>query len=332
MNVLIDKDVPVQKWKEFIDASVFASPFQTPGFYKFFNSQPGLSANVFAIEQNGTLKSLCVVTLQKEKGIKGYFTRRAIIYGGPVLANDDFYPAYELITAINKFFKRRSIYAETRNFFDYNHFQTVFDQLHWKFVPYLNFQIDLESKTHDDLIAAMNYNRRRELKMSLKAGVMYSECANHKDFLDLFDILSNLYKTRVKLPLPDVNYFQQLIENGLAKVFIVKHNEKVIGGSICPFLPGRSIYTYYYCGIRDYHPKIFPTHVAIWAALEFALQHGIKMFDFMGAGQPNQEYGVRKYKSEFGGEQLEYGRYVKIFNPFLFHVGKTALHVLRKIK
>jgi len=50
----------------------------------------------------------------------------------------------------------------------------------------------------------------------------------------------------------------------------------------------------------------------------------------MGAGKPNEEYGVRDYKSQFGGDLVAFGRYLKVLNPLLYRVGKVGLKILSK--
>jgi lipid II:glycine glycyltransferase (peptidoglycan interpeptide bridge formation enzyme) len=115
------------------------------------------------------------------------------------------------------------------------------------------------------------------------------------------------------------------------RVFIVKHNEKLLGGAYCLVQPGRALYTYYYCGIRDYHRRIYPTHLAILAAMEYALDNNIPLIDFMGAGKPDEEYGVRRYKAEFGGQLVEHGRFIKILNPFLYHLGRIGVKLISKV-
>ena len=63
------------------------------------------------------------------------------------------------------------------------------------------------------------------------------------------------------------------------------------------------------------------------------MQHDQKFeyFDFMGAGSPDSDYGVREFKSKFGGECVEYGRYIKINKPVLYHAGRIGLKVLGKL-
>jgi len=76
----------------------------------------------------------------------------------------------------------------------------------------------------------------------------------------------------------------------------------------------------------------FPSIMATWAAIEYANENNIPLFDFMGAGNPNEAYGVREFKSRFGGEQVEHGRYLNILNPFLYKIGEIGLNVLSKLK
>lgn len=141
----------------------------------------------------------------------------------------------------------------------------------------------------------------------------------------VYNILKQNYKERVKLPLPDLDFFLRYFHTQELIVFGVLHNSEIIGGAFCPVLKNRKLFTFYYCGLRLYHKKIFPTHLAILAAMEYCIENSIPVFDFMGAGRPDVEYGVRKYKLEFGGDLLEYGRFIKINNRFLFYVGKLGI-------
>lgn len=327
-------NIALERWKSFLKSSTLVTPFQTPEYLDFFNSVPGLSAEVFAIEESKELLALCVVTFQKEKGIKGYFSRRAIIYGGPLIAKgeDGKRALGTLLSELNKELKRKVIYVETRNFNNYSEYKEIFLKNGWNYEPYLNFQISLYGKALEDLLSAMKYNRRREIQLSLKEGTYAKEAENMNEVIALYNILFALYEDRVKLPMPDLEFFIKLFNSSIGKVFIIKHKENIIGGSFCFYYPGHSIYTMYYCGLRDYHSKIFATHLAVLETIKFGLRNNLQKVDLMGAGKPNEEYGVRKYKSEFGGEQVEHGRFIKIYNPFLFKIGKMGMKVIKKIK
>ena len=50
----------------------------------------------------------------------------------------------------------------------------------------------------------------------------------------------------------------------------------------------------------------------------------------MGAGKPDEAYGVRDFKARFGGEQVEHGRFLYINKPLLYRVGKFGVKLLKK--
>jgi lipid II:glycine glycyltransferase (peptidoglycan interpeptide bridge formation enzyme) len=94
---------------------------------------------------------------------------------------------------------------------------------------------------------------------------------------------------------------------------------------MCPILEGRAIYELYICGLDDEYKEQYPSVMATWAAMEYATQNNIPIFDFMGAGKPDERYGVREFKARFGGELVEYGRFIKINQPVLYKLGKFGL-------
>jgi len=332
MLLLRNHQISTEKWSAILAVSPYSSAFQTHIFYELCNGVPGISAEAFALEEDNNLKALCVVTLQKEQGIKGCFSSRAIIYGGPVLLDSDKEAFNLLLKSIAEQFKRKGIYLEVRNFFDYSQFHGHYIKAEWEWLPYLNIRLSLKEKSLEDVLASMKYNRKREIKLSLAEGAIFRDANDISEVQNLYLILKELYVNKVKLPLPDFDYFLALFRSKLGKVFVILHNNRIIGGTFCFYLEHKSIYTMYYCGERNYHTKIFPTHLSILAAIDFGIRNKLEFIDFMGAGLKNKKYGVRKYKQEFGGELLEYGRFRKINNTFLFVIGELGLRILKLLK
>ena len=98
---------------------------------------------------------------------------------------------------------------------------------------------------------------------------------------------------------------------------------------MCPILEGKTVYEFYICGLDDEYKEQYPSAMATWAAIEYAYQNNIIVLDFMGAGKPDEQYGVREFKARFGGELVEYGRFIKINNHFLYKLGKFGLKLKR---
>ena len=104
IRVLTYKEIDRVEWSRLVQTSATGTWFQTPEAYEFFASQPELfKPFVIAISNDAslseaqhsinsslqTLRAVCVgyVTVERNP-IKQYFTRRAIINGGPCFADD----------------------------------------------------------------------------------------------------------------------------------------------------------------------------------------------------------------------------------------------------
>jgi serine/alanine adding enzyme len=328
MRLLHNNEIHIDDWQNLLTTSSYSSPFQSWHFYQLCNNVPGLSADVFAIEDSGVLKSLCVAVKHKENGIKAFFSKRAIIYGGPIFINSSEDVINELLSHLTLELKRDVIYIEVRNYFNDEKLFLSYKKNGWQQIPYLDIHLSIKTNTIDEILAKMKYNRRREIKISISEGAIFREAIDSNEIESLYLILKELYDDKVKLPLPAIDFFHGIFKCPIGKVFIVLHDGKIIGGSFCFFLGERAIYTMYYCGARNYHKRIFPTHLSILAAIEFGIKNNLEYLDFMGAGVKGEKYGVRNYKQEFGGEIRETDRFRKINNRFLFQVGVSGLRIM----
>jgi lipid II:glycine glycyltransferase (peptidoglycan interpeptide bridge formation enzyme) len=274
-----------------------------------------------------------VVDKVSEKGIQFFFSRRAILYGGPLTSDLNQREALNLLLkSLQTELHDKVIYIEIRNFKDYSAYSSVFTGLKWEYIPWLNIRKKLDFTDLSSLLASFNYNRRREILLTLKSGLTYGESNIKEDLSKVYRILKKLYKKRTGLPLPSLKYFEDLIETGLMKLFTVSDQGKIVGGSFCLVMPKEAIFTYYYCGERPYKPKTYPTHLAVLAAIEYGMKNGIKYLDFMGAGYPDEQYGVRNYKLEFGGNLIEEGRLLKVENKILYYLGVMAINMRKKLR
>lgn len=324
MEIIINDNVNRLEWKEFLSGNCYESAFQSPEFYDLFNSVKTLGAEVLAIVSEGSIKALCLITLQGGSGIKGFLTRRAIIYGGPLF--DPEYPEcldYLLRQISNKF--SNVIYIESRNLSSYNNLKPLFKRQGFRYVPYLNFVVRTS-----DLISVSNSisnSRMRQIKKAFKSSVTWKEASNEQDIIYFYQILSDLYKYKIRKPLLPQEFFIEFYRRNLGRYLLVWFNHKIIGGIMCPVLGRKAIYEFYVCGLDSDFREQYPSVMATWAAIEYANQNNIEIFDFMGAGKPEEEYGVREFKSKFGGELVEYGRFVKICRPIMYKIGKLGIQI-----
>lgn len=319
------------KWRELLSSSPYASPFQSPEMYELYQAIDGIGAEVFAVESNGQYQALMVISLQHEKGLSAFFSRRGIVYGGPLLRSDKEIEALSLLMrTVKQKFKHKLIYLELRNGFEYKPLQSTFATLGFQYIPWLNYQFRALDKNH--FMEGMAKSRLRQLKKALNNGVTWRLAESEKDLKAFYAILSQLYREKVKKPLPSFEFFSKFHQSTIAKVLLVQKDEDIIGGVMCPFLAGHFIYEYYICGLDRQYPEYYPSTMAMWAMVSYAEELGIENVDLMGAGEPDKANSVRDFKKKFGGELLEHGRYLMVFNSFLYHLGRFAILRWNKIK
>ncbi|MRR21556.1 peptidoglycan bridge formation glycyltransferase FemA/FemB family protein [bacterium] len=330
MEILRNDAIPVVEWMRLIEASPASTPFQTNGFYKLVRSQKGMTAEAIAVTEEGHIRSLAVVVLFHERGLKGFFSRRAIIFGGPLVESGRSDSADQLLGQVDLIVGNRVIYTETRNLSDYSDFKDLFARHSWRYIPYCNYRLNT---VNPDLMAkAVSTSRMRQIRKALKSGVTW-RVAESPEEVDLFyDMLEELYRTRVRKPLLPREFFQSFFRSNVGIYLLVIHEQKILGGIMCPILPSRAIYEFYVCGLDREYRELYPSIMATWAAMQYAGMNNIPLFDFMGAGSPDSDYGVRDFKAKFGGDLVEFGRFRKVNKPLLFAFGRAYIQLRSLLK
>lgn len=325
------EEIKQEEWNGLVKLSPVATWFQTKEAYDFFNSLTFLEAFVVAVEESGVLKGLAVGYIQKEGGkLKQFFSRRAIILGGPLLAENITGEALKLLLkTLYHRLRNKAIYIETRNLNDYTAWQDIFIACRFEYKEHLNFQVDCSSR--EELWKKLKENRKRQIQKSLGQGVEVVEPSSEADIISFYGILVNLYSNRIKKPLFPLEFFVQFYRHKLGKYLLVKYQDEIIGGIMCPILPGRALYEWFVCGKDVEYKALFPSVMGTWAAMEYASNNHLERFDFMGAGKPDEAYGVRDFKARFGGKMVEHGRFLCVCNRLLFGIGKFGVNMLKKL-
>ena len=325
--------INTEQWLNLLKESPTATWFQSAEAYNFYASLPDLfELFVFAVENGGALKGIIVGYITREKNaLKQFFTRRAIIIGGPALANDitDEELTF-LLNTVKSELERKAIYIETRNFNDYSKWRTVFEKCGFKYEEHLNFHIDTSSE--DIVNANLGKSRKRDIRTSFRDGATIVENPTIEQVKSYYEILLNLYKTKVKTPLFPFDFFQKLWEHKDGRFLLVELNGDIIGGTVCVEEKGKCLYEWFACGRDGESKSIFPSSVATYAGIKYAMEHGCTRFDMMGAGTPAESYGVRDFKAKFGGKLVEHGRFCYVCKPLLYQIGKLGVKILKKIK
>ena len=341
-KILTYEQINKTEWAKFVASSSTGTWFQTPEAFDFYASQPELfEPFVLAIShqpsavKDQALRAVCCgyVTVEKNP-IKQFFTRRAIIIGGPALADDATDEEVEiLMKAVHKQLQLQAIYIETRNFNDYSKWKKAFAKAGFEYQPHLNFHVDCTDK--ERMWERLSDNRKRQLRkqpthtLPKEKACDLAADVTEPDVREWYQILQELYRTKVKTPLFPLSFFMEAYKQRIGKFLLVKHEGKVIGGSMV-VRDDKSVYEWFECGLNAEYKDQYPSVLATWAGMEYAHQCGIARYDMMGAGEPDKPYGVRDFKAEFGGKLVEQGRFIHIAKPMLYKMGCAGIKFLKR--
>lgn len=291
-----------------------------------------------ADEGSSSLRGLLLgVIIREMKGLAGYFSSRTVIYGGPLIAPDAADRQEILQKMLNGLISKvrnQSIFIQFRNFSSQKTMVKTFESAGFYLQDRLNLIVDTSSI--ETVIKNMSASRWRQVRKGLAHGAKCIEPENVGQVRAFYDILYDLYKYKVKKPLPAWEFFEQFYrfsnEGRLGIIRLVEYQGKIVGGILSPVTPGKTIYEWYVCGLDQQYKEVYPSVLVTWAALEYAVKNNIPRFDFMGVGIPDRDYGVRDFKTRFGGEMVNYGRFGRINHPLLYFISEMGYNILALIK
>lgn len=332
MTILSLENINRAEWSALVKASATGTWFQCAEAYGFYESLPDLFKPFVVAVKSEELRAVCCgyVTVE-ESSLKQFLTRRAIIIGGPCLADgctDE--EVVELMKAVRKELKDEAIYVECRNFNDYSQWKSAFAAAGFDYVPHLNFHVDTSSV--EVVETNLGKSRKRDIRTSLRDGAMIIEKPTLEQVREYYAILEYLYKTRVKTPLFPFSFFEKLWQHKDGRFILVELNGEIIGGTVCVEQEGKCLYEWFACGRDGEWKAIFPSTLATYSGIRYAAEHNCPRFDMMGAGKPDEAYGVRDFKAKFGGTEVEHGRFLCITKPLLYNIGVLGVKILKKLK
>lgn len=330
------REIERRHWTEYVDHHPYGNIFHTPEMFDLFNfEEKSESVLVAVVNPENSICGLLIAYIHREyRGLLGELTSRAIIWGGPLIKDQDPEIAEILLKAFSNICKKKSIYSQFRNLWDTDIYHNTFNKCDFKFEDHLNFLFNLE-KGEKFLWEKIHPTRRKQINRSIKRGVTATIVDELKEdeLNSCYSILKRVYEV-AKLPYPDLEFFQKafqvLGECGYLKAIIAIYKDKIIGFRF--FLSYRGLLYDWYAGSLPEHHDKYPNDLLPWELMKWGSNNGFNTFDFGGAGKPGVPYGVRDYKMKFGGDLVNFGRYEKTNKPVSMILAKAGFKVWRLLK
>lgn len=336
MKLITRDEIDEEEIRQFVTGTDQISFFQLPEFLHLLDYTKDYQGYWVGLrEQESLVGSAVFYDIVHRIPITHISVRRRIITGGPVIlaTNKEQMTQYSetLIDAIINT-GAKPLFIEIRNLFDISDIAYVFESRGFRFENHLDFLIDI-AKGEETLLKEMTSSGRRMVKKALKGGLTAENAKDISEISKFYRILSSAY-SRKKLPLADFSLFKgcyELLGEKHCRFLLAKDQSNNMVAGRLELIAGNTIYDWYAAAEPD-SLSARPNELLVWAAIREGINLNLTTFDFGGAGKPEEEYGVREFKEKFGGQRVDFGRYILENRPIVTAVARKFMKIAMKFK
>ena len=330
-KVLDESQIDYQAWENFVQNNKDGSIFHTPEMTKVFQEDGSYKSFAFFVvdEEKNNIEALMTGFIQNVKsGVLKSISSRSVLMQTPIYNN--LQALKFLLDYYSKYMKNKAVYTEIRN----HHLQNsdekeIYENCGFNLENHLNILVPL-GMPEEDLWKTVKRNRKDGINKGKKAGFSFTVSGKCDDIELFYKLLEELYQ-KIKLPIPKLEFYENLSENENSRWFTLKYNNDPI--IILCALSYKEVLFAYTIGIKqdEQITKLRPVDFFYWEVIRWANNNSYNIYDWMGAGKPDKEYGVRKFKLQYGGNLLDLGRYVYIHSKNKYFIANKGFALMQKV-
>jgi len=335
MSVAIVRTLPEEDWRRFVEEHPEGNVFHTPEMFEVFERTAGHRPELWAATQGGCVLALLLpVKITLMGGVLSALTTRAVAYGSVLCAPGA--DGREALGALLRTYVQEvdgsPLFTELRNLSDMEALQPFLQECDFAYEDHLNYLIDLD-RSPEDVLSSIGRRTRKHIRRGLRHGEVNVEEVKERDGVAVcYDLLSRTYSF-ADVPLADLSLFEAafdvLYPKNLVRFTVARVDQAVAAVSV-ELLCKDVVYGWYGGLDRDYG-SYMPNELLMWNILEWGAESGYKVYDFGGAGKPDEDYGPRDFKAKFGGDLVCYGRNTYVHSPALLEVSKLGYAVYQRL-
>ena len=324
-------------WRCFVERQPLGNVFHSPEMFRVFSMAKGHLPELWAVlDEAGNVGALMMpVRVSIRQGALRGLTTRSIVYGGPLCRDDDQGRAAlgVLLSGYEASVGRKSLLTEFRNLSDLSSLRSVFEAGGYVYEDHLNFLVDLD-RPPEDVMQGIRTKTRKAIRKGIRdARVMVREVTDRAEMEDWYDLLQRTYR-HATVPLADRSLFDATFDIlrpvGMAKLLLARVDGAPVACSA--ELPYKDTIFGWYGGSDRAYSRFLPNEILTWHVLEWGANSHASVYDFGGAGKPDKEYGVREFKAKFGGELVNFGRYVRVHTPVRLKASSLGYGVYQRFE
>ncbi len=332
-NITLTRNLSTPIWQRFVEDHPNGNIFHTPEMFQVFTRAEKHYPTIWAaVNSDGFPVALFLpVNITTISGLPRFSTR-AVIYGGVLSERSE--RGHAALSALLQAFKQdRStplLFTEIRNITDATYWQPILDNNRFLYQDHLNYIVDLD-RPAELIWKQFDSQARTKIRKAEKSEIAVEEVKSLEQVQEGYKILDAVYR-RIQVPLAPKSLFTAAMEvlgtDGKLRFLLAKKNGIYIGVSVNLLYKDRIFG--WYAGALDEYSTFGVNELLNWTIIEWGASQGYKIFDFGGAGRPNEPYGPRNFKAKFRGRLVNYGRNIYVNSPYQLKLSNFAYRLYRK--
>lgn len=329
------RELSETKWNEFVIGNPQANIFHSPEMFRVFNNTQGYTSSLWAVEDDlSQILALLLLVEVKLSSLLRVLTTRTVSFGS-VLHKE----GQETDGALNLLLKtyvqdveQPPLFTELRNLSDLSSVQPVLQDCGFEYEEHLNYLVDI-SQPADVVFQSIGRRTRKNIRRGLNQNKVVVEQVKEREQVTLcINLIRETYQ-KAKIPLAHSSLFERAFEILSPKDMIRVTMASIDGQPAATSfeLLFKDVVYGWYGGLDRRFSAYIPNELLMWDILKWGAESGYRVYDFGGAGKPDEEYGVRDFKAKFGGNLVAYGRNCYIHRPGLLNLSKIGFWFYQNI-
>jgi len=326
--------LPKTKWQNYVAQHPQGNIFHTPEMFEVFSHSEGFMPSLWAAvdDQEEVLALLLPVKAMLKSRLPRFVTTRAVVYGSVLY---DHTPAgEEALNILLKTYRRRGggdvLFTELRNLTNLSAAQPILQSNGFAYEEHLDYLIDLDCSV-DQVMQNIGQRTRKQIRRALsKKEVTVEQVTRREQVKKCYELIQRTYLA-AHMPLADISLFEMAFEvlypRGMITFWTASAEGQQVACSV--ELPYKKVVYGWYSGLDRAFAKYTPNEILMWHVLRWSVEHGHTVYDFGGAGRPEEEYGVRTFKAKFGGKLVCYGRNTCVHHPLILQMSRLGYRLYR---
>lgn len=233
-----------------------------------------------------------------------------------------------LVEMHDRFMRSRALFGEVRSILEPGLERESLLANGYEYHEYLNFVVDLQPG-REVLWSRLKKNLRQKIRSSHRKGVVIRDDNTPEGIERLYGMLQASYR-RARIPLPRQSLFMSVLDSlprEWVRIRTAYLGEQPVA-SIISLAFGDRVFSWYGGTLRL--PGLSPFACIVWDDIAWAAEQGYRYYDFGGAGWPDEEYGPRKFKAQFGGTEVRYARCTRAYSKVRLRLAEIGFDLSRR--